>query len=62
MANTYGYRVLVSYYDGRCTEAALDRALVVGWINQAEYDRALTGEPPVGYVEPLRLAADSTEV
>lgn len=58
MANVYGYRVLVSYYEGRTSEAALDRALQVGWINQAEYDRALTGEPPVGYVAPMARASE----
>lgn len=62
MANVYGFRILVAYYEGRATEAHLDRALQVGWINQPEYDRALTGEPPIGYVAPLSAASQSAEV
>lgn len=58
MANIYGFRVLVSYYEGRTNEAALDRALQVRWISQAEYDQALTGEAPEGYVAPMSAAAD----
>lgn len=64
MANTYGYRILVMYYEGRTGEASLDRALQLTWINQGEYDRALTGEPPVGYIPPqmFQATADSAEV
>lgn len=58
MANLYGFRILVAYYEGRADEAALDRALFKGWISQPEYDRALTGLPPEGYVPPM-LAASS---
>lgn len=57
MANTYGFRILVAYYEGRATEANLDAALAKGWINQPEYDRALLGEAPEGYVAPMRIAA-----
>lgn len=57
MANTYGFRVLVSYFEGRADEAALDRALQKAWISQVEYDRALAGDPPEGYIAPMRVAA-----
>lgn len=58
MANSYGFRVLVAYYEQRATESHLDAALAKGWINQLEYDRGLLGEPPEGYIAPLARAVE----
>jgi hypothetical protein len=59
MATALGFRLLCRYYEGTATVAQLDTAKTKNWINQAEYDLALTGEPPVGYVPtPERAALD----
>lgn len=52
MATATGYRYLCRYYEGTATVAHLDMCLTKGFISQAEYDRALTGEPPEGYIAP----------
>lgn len=59
MANSYGYRILVAYYEGRATESNLDAALAKGWITIDEHERALLGLPPEGYVAPMKVAADT---
>lgn len=60
MANPTGYRYLVRYYEGTGTLAQLDYCLSRGYITLAEYDRALTGEPPEGY-QPTPTFAATTE-
>lgn len=60
MANIYGFRILVAYYEGRANKANLDAALAKGWITQAEHDRAMSGQPPEGYVVPMVKVAEAS--
>lgn len=57
MATALGQRYLVRYYEGTTTLAMLDFCLMRGYITPAEYDRALSGEPPIGYVPTPTIAA-----
>lgn len=50
MATALGFRYLCRFYEGTTTLAMLDFCLGRSYITPTEYDRALTGEPPIGYV------------
>ena len=58
MATAIGQRYLVRFYEGSATQAQLDYCLSRGYITLEEYDRALTGEPPVGYQPTPTFAAE----
>ncbi|WP_243061135.1 hypothetical protein [Nocardioides sp. SR21] len=58
MANPTGFRYLCRYYEGTASLATLDYCLTKGYITLVEYERALTGEPPIGYV-PTPTAASA---
>lgn len=56
MATALGQQILVRYYEGSATVAHLDQAKLRGWITTEEYDRAIAGLPPAGYVaQPTRV-------
>lgn len=64
MATALGYDMLVRYYEA--TEAErVDLLVTLGnyrrkrQISDAEYDRAVTGEPPTGYVAPTMTTTDA---
>jgi hypothetical protein len=59
MATALGNNVLRRFYEGTATVAQLDQALLRKWISQDEYNLAIAGEPPVGYVPPTALAAEA---
>lgn len=65
MANIVGRNYLTRYYEadeaGRAVLIErLDYCLTKKYISPLEYDRAIAGLPPEGYVpSPAKLAADS---
>ena len=58
MATALGQRYLVRYYEGTATVEQLNSCLAKGWINQAEHDRAIAGEPPEGYQPSPQRTSD----
>lgn len=62
MANPMGFLILTRYYEGDATVLHLDQALLRKWINQAEYDLAVAGLPPEGYVPTPTLMSMSSDV
>ena len=61
MATTLGLQILARYYAGTATVAHLDQALLREWITQDEYDRAIAGLPPEGYIPLPKFATTSAE-
>lgn len=61
MATALGFRYLCRFYEGSTTLAMLDFCLLRGYITPTEYDRALTGEPPIGYVPTPTLLSKSVD-
>lgn len=64
MATAIGYRYLVRYYEadeqGRTDLLPmLTTCKNQGRITAEEYDRAVAGEPPAGYVPPTMTATDA---
>lgn len=60
MATALGFRYLCRFYEGTTTLAMLDFCLMRSYITPAEYDRAIEGLPPVGYI-PTPTAKAATE-
>lgn len=50
MATALGRQILTRYYEGSATVAHLDQAKLRNWITTDEYDRAIAGLPPEGYI------------
>ncbi|WP_028637709.1 hypothetical protein [Nocardioides sp. URHA0032] len=63
MATALGFRYLCRFYenDPVVTVATLDTCLTRKWISLTEYERALSGEPPIGYVPTPTFAAAQVE-
>lgn len=65
MATAIGYRYLVRYYEAD-EQSRTDLLPMLttcknqGRITAEEYDRALAGEPPVGYIAPTAAPAETT--
>lgn len=61
MATALGFRYLCRFYEGTTTVAMLDYCLSRNMITATEYERALTGEPPIGYVPTPTAMTASTD-
>lgn len=65
MATAIGSRYLVRYYEadeqGRTDLLPmLTTCRQRGYVTAEEYDRALAGEPPVGYLAPVAASTETT--